>query len=44
MQFKDSSAIAFFEDPFSPFKFKKQRDFDLHIAFEVTFKRFKVFF
>ena len=35
---KDSSAIAFFEDPSSPFKFKKQRDFDLHIAFEVSLK------
>ena len=35
---KDGSAIAFFEDPTTPFTFKKQRDFDLHIAFEVTLK------
>jgi catechol 2,3-dioxygenase-like lactoylglutathione lyase family enzyme len=41
---KDGSAIAFFEDPSTPFKFKKQRDFDLHIAFEVTFKDLKFFF
>ena len=40
----DGSAIAFFEDPSSPFKFIKQRDFDLHIAFEVTFKDLKLFF
>ena len=41
---KDNSAIAFFEDPSTPFKFKKQRDFDLHIAFEVTFKDLNYFF
>ena len=35
---KDGSAIAFFEDPNSFFDFKYQKDFDLHIAFEVTFK------
>lgn len=35
---KDGSAIAFFEDPYTCFDFKYQRDFDLHIAFEVTFK------
>ena len=40
----DGSAIAFFEDPSSPFKFIKQRDFDLHIAFEVTLKDLKLFF
>ncbi len=28
----DSSCIAFFEDPQTPFDFKAQRDFDLHIA------------
>ena len=40
----DGSAIAFFEDPSSPFKFIKQRDFDLHIAFEVNFKDLISFF
>ena len=32
---QDSSCLAFFEDPKRPFNFKKQRDFDLHIALEV---------
>jgi catechol 2,3-dioxygenase-like lactoylglutathione lyase family enzyme len=41
---KDGSAIAFFEDPSTTFKFKKQRDFDLHIAFEVTLKDLNYFF
>jgi catechol 2,3-dioxygenase-like lactoylglutathione lyase family enzyme len=31
----DGSYIAFFEAPGSPFEFKDQHDFDLHIAFEV---------
>jgi catechol 2,3-dioxygenase-like lactoylglutathione lyase family enzyme len=31
----DGSCIAFFEDPETPFDFKVQRDFDLHIAVEV---------
>lgn len=31
----DGSYIAFFEDPETPFDFKPQRDFDLHIALEV---------
>ena len=31
----DGSYIAFFEAPGSPFEFKAQHDFDLHIAFEV---------
>ena len=31
----DGSYIAFFEDPETPFDFKVQRDFDLHIALEV---------
>ena len=31
----DGSCIAFFEDPATPFEFKQQRDFDLHIALEV---------
>ena len=32
----DGSAIAFFEEPGEPFEFKDQRDFDLHIALEVS--------
>ena len=35
-QLKDGSCIAFFEEPNTYFDFKDQRDFDLHIAFEVT--------
>ena len=35
-QLKDGSCIAFFEEPNTQFNFKNQRDFDLHIAFEVT--------
>jgi catechol 2,3-dioxygenase-like lactoylglutathione lyase family enzyme len=31
----DGSYIAFFEAPDSPFSFKEQHDFDLHIALEV---------
>lgn len=31
----DGSFIAFFEAPSSPFDFKEQHDFDLHIALEV---------
>ena len=31
-QINDGSCIAFFEEPKSDFNFKKQRDFDLHIA------------
>lgn len=31
----DGSCVAFFEDPATPFEFKQQRDFDLHIALEV---------
>ena len=41
---KDGSAIAFFEDPSNPFNFIKQRDFDLHIAFEVTLKDLNNYF
>ena len=37
-QLKDGSCIAFFEEPDMDFEFKNQRDFDLHIAFEVTEK------
>ena len=32
----DGSCIALFEEPDQPFEFKKQRDFDLHIALEVN--------
>jgi catechol 2,3-dioxygenase-like lactoylglutathione lyase family enzyme len=32
----DGSFLAFFEAPEEPFEFKTQRDFDLHIALEVT--------
>ncbi len=31
----DGSYLAFFEDPQTPFDFKEQRDYDLHIALEV---------
>lgn len=31
----DGSYLAFFEEPDTPFDFKEQRDFDLHIALEV---------
>ena len=31
----DGSFMAFFDDPDTPFNFKKQRDFDLHIALKV---------
>ena len=32
----DGSCLAFFEEPDAPFDFKAQRDFDLHIALEVS--------
>ncbi|HEY4042491.1 MAG TPA: VOC family protein [Rhodopila sp.] len=32
----DGSFLAFFEVPDTPFEFKPQHDFDLHIALEVT--------
>ena len=32
----DGSCLAFFEEPDTPFEFKDQRDFDLHIALEVN--------
>ena len=35
-QMDDGSSLAFFEAPDVPFEFKKQHDFDLHIALEVT--------
>src|SRR5690242_9441701 len=34
-QMDDGSCIAFFEAPRLPFEFKRQGDFDLHIALEV---------
>lgn len=34
-QMDDGSCVAFFEDPATPFDFKQQRDYDLHIALEV---------
>ena len=34
-QMADGSFLAFFEDPETPFEFKCQRDYDLHIAVEV---------
>ena len=43
-QLNDHSCIAFFEDPSTPFDFKKQRDFDLHIAMEVTKKTLEVMY
>jgi catechol 2,3-dioxygenase-like lactoylglutathione lyase family enzyme len=32
----DGSCLAFFEVPESPFEFKQQHDYDLHIALEVS--------
>ena len=34
-QMRDGSFLAFFDDPQTPFDFKDQRDFDLHIALEI---------
>lgn len=34
-QLADGSYLAFFEDPETPFEFRPQRDFDLHIALRV---------
>ena len=33
---EDGSCLAFFEVPDTPFEFKTQHDYDLHIALEVT--------
>jgi catechol 2,3-dioxygenase-like lactoylglutathione lyase family enzyme len=33
----DGSSLAFFEAPDLPFEFKRQHDFDLHIALEVEY-------
>jgi len=35
-QLDDGSCLAFFEVPDKPFEFKRQHDFDLHIAVEVS--------
>jgi catechol 2,3-dioxygenase-like lactoylglutathione lyase family enzyme len=35
-QMQDGSFLAFFEEPDVAFEFKNQRDFDLHIALEVS--------
>jgi catechol 2,3-dioxygenase-like lactoylglutathione lyase family enzyme len=35
-QLDDGSCLAFFEVPDSPFEFKEQHDYDLHIALEVA--------
>lgn len=35
-QMADGSYLAFFEAPDQPFEFKKQHDYDLHIALEVS--------
>ena len=35
----DGSCLAFFEVPDSPFEFKQQHDYDLHIALEVDRKQ-----
>ncbi len=35
-QLDDGSHLAFFEAPDMPFEFKRQHDFDLHIALEVA--------
>ena len=35
---EDGSCLAFFEVPGSPFEFKEQHDYDLHIALEVPFE------
>ena len=37
----DGSYLAFFESPDMPFEFKKQHDYDLHIALEVAEKQLK---
>jgi len=34
-QMADGSCLAFFEAPDEPFEFKRQHDFDLHIALEI---------
>jgi catechol 2,3-dioxygenase-like lactoylglutathione lyase family enzyme len=43
-QMDDGSCIAFFEEPSEPFEFKRQRDFDLHIALEVNKEKLEAMF
>lgn len=41
-QMRNGACLAFFEEPDEPFDFKRQRDFDLHVALQVdraTFER-----
>jgi len=40
----DGSFLAFFEAPEEPFEFKTQRDFDLHIALEVSQEALRTMF
>ncbi len=40
----DGSCLAFFEAPESPFEFKDQEDYDLHIALEVTHEDLQMMF
>ena len=40
----DGSFLAFFDDPETPFEFKDQRDFNLHIALEVEQDHLKKMF
>jgi catechol 2,3-dioxygenase-like lactoylglutathione lyase family enzyme len=40
----DGSFLAFFEAPDMPFTFRKQHDFDLHIALEVSPEHLKAMF
>ena len=37
-QMENGGCIAFFEEPHTPFEFKEQRDFDLHLALEVDYQ------
>ena len=43
-QLRDGSCIAFFEDPLTDFNFKNQRDFDLHIALQVSEKDLNIMY
>jgi len=40
----ESGYLAFFEAPDSPFEFKAQEDYDLHIALEVTQEHLRLMF
>ena len=43
-QLRDGSCIAFFEEPLADFNFKNQRDFDLHIALQVSEKDLNIMY